>query len=184
MPDPISRALGQAALSWGPSAPALLRDSIVAVAQFGILLAVVLVVAGAWGAGGRTPVGLVLALAPGVLAAALAYLTIHVIGLVAPVERPFVALGGTPLFVHAPDASFPSDHVTLGMSMLGSHIKDRRIQVAVALVVLLVGLARVAAGVHWLDDIVGGALIGLAFAWIGRTIWVAVLGRRRAGFEV
>jgi membrane-associated phospholipid phosphatase len=65
--------------------------------------------------------------------------------------------------------------------MLGARIADRRLQWATAVVVLLVGLARVLAGVHWLDDIVAGAILGLACAWLGRAIWVAAVGRWRGG---
>ena len=181
MPDPISHALASSVLAWGPGAPALTRAAISLVAQFGIGLAVLLVVLGAWLSGGRSIGGFAMAIAPGLIAAAIAIVTVHVIGDVAPVSRPFVALGGTPIFTHTADASFPSDHVTVGMSMLGARIADRRIQWAAAVVVLLVGLARVLAGVHWLDDIVAGAILGLACAWLARAIWAAAVGRRRGG---
>lgn len=187
MPDPISRALTQAVLGWGPGAPALARDAIAFVAQYGIFLAVLLVVVGAWLGGGRSPgggrslVGFAMALMPGLIAAAVAIVAVRVLGGLVPIDRPFVALGATPLFPHAADASLPSDHVTVGLSMLGVRIEDRRFQWAVAIVVLLVGAARVVAGVHWLDDVVLGALIGLACAGLGRGIWIALVGRRRAG---
>lgn len=179
MPDPISRAIATAVLAWGPGAPHLARTGIDLVAQTGIFLAVALVVLGAWLAGGRSIGGFVAAILPGLIGAALAILAAHVIGGLAPVDRPFVALGGTPLFTHAADASLPSDHVTIGMSMLGARISDRRIQWAVAIVVILVGLARVLAGVHWLDDVVLGALLGLACAWLGRAVAIVLIGRRR-----
>jgi undecaprenyl-diphosphatase len=179
MPDPISHALASSVLAWGPGAPELARAAISLVAQFGIGLAVLLVVLGVWLSGGRSIGDFGMAIAPGLIAAAIAIVTVHVIGDVAPVSRPFVALGGMPIFAHAADASFPSDHVTLGMSMLGARIADRRIQWATAVVVLLVGLARVLAGVHWLDDIVAGAILGLACAWLGRAIWVAAVRRWR-----
>jgi undecaprenyl-diphosphatase len=181
MPDPISHALASSIMTWAPGAPTLVRDAISLVGQFGIGLAVLLVVVGAWLSGGRTIGGFAMAIAPGLIAAAIAIVAVHVIGDLAPVSRPFVALGGTPIFHHAADASFPSDHVTLGMSMLGARIADRRLQWATVVVVLLVGLARVLAGVHWLDDIVAGAILGLACAWLGRAIWVVLAGRLRGG---
>ena len=179
MPDPISRALATAVLAWGPTAPGAVRAAIDLVGQAGIYLAVALVVAGAWLAGGRSVSGFVAAILPGLIGAAIAILVAHVIGGLAPIARPFVALGGSPLFGHAADASFPSDHVTIGISMLGARITDRRLQWAAAAVVLLVGLARVLAGVHWLDDVVAGALIGLVCAWLGRALAIVLIGRRR-----
>ena len=149
MPDAISHALASSIMTWAPGAPTLVRDAISLVGQFGIGLAVLLVVVGAWLSGGRTIGGFAMAIAPGLIAAAI--------------------------------ASFPSDHVTLGMSMLGARIADRRLQWATVVVVLLVGLARVLAGVHWLDDIVAGAILGLACAWLGRAIWVVLAGRLRGG---
>ncbi|TAM64776.1 MAG: phosphatase PAP2 family protein [Chloroflexota bacterium] len=181
MPDPLSRALADAVLAWGPGAPAIVRDAISLVAQFGIYLAVLLVVVGAWLAGSRTIEGFVMAILPGLIAAAIAIVVVRIAGGLFPVPRPFVATGLVPFFAHAADPSLPSDHVTVGMAMLGARIEDRRIRWAVAVIVLLVGLARVLAGVHWLDDIVLGALLGLACAWLGRLAWIAIVGRRRAG---
>jgi undecaprenyl-diphosphatase len=147
------------------------------IAEWGIAVAVALVALGTWLAGGRTVRGTLIAVAPGLLAAGLALVAVAFLGALIPADRPFVVAGQSALIRHAADASFPSHHATVGMAMLGARIDDRRIQWAIAAVVLLVGLARVLADVHWLVDVLGGALIGLACAWAGRTAWSAA--RRR-----
>jgi undecaprenyl-diphosphatase len=72
--------------------------------------------------------------------------------------------------------SFPSGHTliaaalypTLGM-LIASNLKDRRLKVYVfavaALLALLVGFTRVYLGVHYPSDVLGGWLLGLAFAF-------------------
>lgn len=72
--------------------------------------------------------------------------------------------------------SFPSGHTliaaflypTLGM-LIASNLKDRSLKVYVfavaALLALLVGFTRVYLGVHYPSDVLGGWLLGLAFAF-------------------
>jgi undecaprenyl-diphosphatase len=72
--------------------------------------------------------------------------------------------------------SFPSGHTlmaaflypTLGM-LIASNLKDRRLKIYVfavaALLALLVGFTRVYLGVHYPSDVIGGWLLGLAFAF-------------------
>jgi undecaprenyl-diphosphatase len=72
--------------------------------------------------------------------------------------------------------SFPSGHTliaaflypTLGM-LIASNLRDRRLKVYVfavaAVLALLVGFTRVYLGVHYPSDVLGGWLLGLAFAF-------------------
>jgi undecaprenyl-diphosphatase len=150
---------------------AALQVAVAWIAEWGIVAAVALVGVGTWLAGGRTVRGALVAVAPGLLAAGIAIVAVALLGTLLPTDRPFVVAGQAGLIAHAPDSSFPSHHATVGMSMLGARIDDRRLQVAVGAVVMLVGLARVLADVHWLADVLGGALIGLACAWTGRAAW-------------
>ncbi|HLH25438.1 MAG TPA: phosphatase PAP2 family protein [Chloroflexota bacterium] len=70
--------------------------------------------------------------------------------------RPFVALSVQPLFAHSASSSFPSDHALLGAALAGPLLWRRpREGVWLMLVVVLVGAARVAAGVHYLSDVLG-----------------------------
>lgn len=180
MPDSLSRAVEPTFLGWDGRAHGLFHALVAAVAQDGIVLAVALVMAGAWwaasGSAGDRLVDAVLRLVPGAVAVAIAFALAHVAGLLLPESRPFVLLGQPALFAHAPDASFPSDHVSGGMALLASRVGPGA-RTATAIVVVAVGIARVASGVHWPDDIVGGAIIGLAVAWLVSSAWSAVLER-------
>jgi membrane-associated phospholipid phosphatase len=181
MPDPLSRALAPTFFRWDASMPSAPATVISDMAQYGIVLAILAVGLAAFWASRGTAVDRIvdtaLRLAPGVVAVVIAFAAAHVAGLLLSEPRPFVVLAQQPLFVHAPDGSFPSDHVTAGMSMLAARIGSRG-RLLTAIIVALVGLARVVAGVHWLDDIVGGAIIGLAVAWLVSAAWGFVpLGR-------
>lgn len=75
--------------------------------------------------------------------------------------RPFDVYGFSPLIPESGN-SFPSGHMTfyfaLAMVML---FWSRRWGVRYLVLALLIGLARIYAGVHWPLDILGGALIGI-----------------------
>ncbi len=70
-------------------------------------------------------------------------------------------------------ASFPSSHTLLGITVFGSaalqfkrRLSDKKLRTAVVLIcqilTLLIILFRLLCGLHWLTDILGGALIGSA----------------------
>jgi len=181
MPDPLSRALAPTFFRWDASMPSALASVVSDMAQFGIVLAVLVVgLAALWASQGSAVdrvVDTVLRLVPGVAAVVVAFAAAHVAGMLLSEPRPFVLLAQQPLFAHAPDGAFPSDHVTAGMSMLAARIGPRG-RILTAIIVALVGAARVVAGVHWLDDIVGGAIIGLAVAWLVSMAWGFVPARR------
>ncbi|NNN09335.1 MAG: phosphatase PAP2 family protein [Acidimicrobiaceae bacterium] len=79
--------------------------------------------------------------------------------------RPFVTEHITPLFAHAPDNGFPSDHALLtsflGFSVLPYSKKVGAVLLAIA---VAVGAARVAAHVHSPIDIVGSFVFSAAAA--------------------
>jgi len=78
--------------------------------------------------------------------------------------RPFVAHPATVhlLAAHAPDASFPSDHVTaacaIAVALLAYH---RRLGVVALLFAALLAYARVYIGVHYPGDVLGGMFPGM-----------------------
>lgn len=101
-----------------------------------------------------------------------------------PRERPFVAFPDRVrhvALVVRPD-SFPSIHATGGFGLIGGVLFGhyRRWGVAMLPLGLLMIAARVAAGVHWPSDVLGGAALGMTtaavFAWVQRRFW---LGRGR-----
>jgi undecaprenyl-diphosphatase len=92
--------------------------------------------------------------------------------------RPFVQDGIMPLFPHAATNGLPSSHMlfaaTLAMSVWTC---DRRMGAALWVIALLVGAARVAAGVHHFIDIAGSALVAMAV--VGTIERLRNLRRRR-----
>ncbi len=93
----------------------------------------------------------------------LSYITGLLAGFVYYDPRPFVIMHITPLFMHAADNGFPSDHVLL-MGTLSAIVTAFNVELGVFLWILaiLVGTARVLANVHHLIDIM--ASIGIAVA--------------------
>lgn len=142
-------------------------DAVLAtVAVFGVG-AVVPVLAAAW-LGSRDGLRACLAALAG---AALALAASGAIGLLWDRPRPFVAGHFLPLIAHAPDASFPSDHLAvLGAVVLGLWFAARRLALLTAVIALVVAFARVYAGVHYVTDVVSGFALGLVCG--GAAWWV------------
>jgi len=96
--------------------------------------------------------------------------------------RPFVAHTATVhlLVAHAPDASFPSDHVTaacaIAVVLLAYH---RRLGVLALLFAALLAYARVYIGVHYPGDVLGGALLGTLGGWFLVTVLAPLMARLR-----
>jgi undecaprenyl-diphosphatase len=97
--------------------------------------------------------------------------------------RPFVHdPNSTPLFPHAPDNGFPSDHSAAAGLLAGLVLYWRRlVGLGVAVGAAVVAWARVAAHVHHAQDVLAGLAIGAVAAALA--IWVvgrvlAILIRR------
>ena len=134
---------------------------IVFVALYFLYLSVAVTVIFWWRCSRPTQIELLVRLiAGGLLALALATLAGHLYY----DPRPFVTEHVTPLFAHAADNGFPSDHALLtsflGFSVLAYSKKVGALLLALA---IAVGSARVAAHVHAPVDIVGSFVIS-AFA--------------------
>lgn len=125
------------------------------------------------------------------LAAALGLAVAHGIATVWDRPRPFEAHSGVHLFVAASgDPSFPSDHATAAFAIAVSlFLRSRRVGLLALAMAVVLGLARVAVGVHYPADVLGGAMIGTAAAlvlwiepvrsWLDRLAdWVASLYER------
>ena|SRR3989338_1629926 len=86
--------------------------------------------------------------------------------------RPYEVLSFEPLLTNG-SGSFPSGHMAL-LFALGTALffLNRRWGVWFLALSFLVGLARVAAGVHWPTDILGGAVLGALSALLAkRLVW-------------
>lgn len=79
--------------------------------------------------------------------------------------RPFVELSVTTLVHHAPTASFPSGHATFSFFLaFALFLYNKKWGWAATIMAILVAWGRVAVGVHWPSDVIGGAVIaGLVF---------------------
>ncbi len=77
--------------------------------------------------------------------------------------RPFVVSHTTPLFPHAPDNGFPSDHALL-TGTLAALITAFSVPLGLFMwfLAFLIGASRVLAGVHHALDIIGSFLIAAA----------------------
>jgi undecaprenyl-diphosphatase len=83
--------------------------------------------------------------------------------------RPFVVGNFTPLIAHAADNGFPSDHTLLSAAVATAvYFFHRKLGIALLTLSVLVGLSRVAAGVHHLLDIVTSVVIAFV---IGLIVW-------------
>lgn len=101
------------------------------------------------------------------LPAVIAWFLVDAIKFFSPFPRPFMELGLIPLVsVSDPLGSFPSGHAT-AFAALGMTIwfRDKKIGSLFLAAAALVGLARVAAGVHHPLDILAGLLFGAAIAF-------------------
>lgn len=80
--------------------------------------------------------------------------------------RPFVVNNFIPLITEN-DFSFPSGHMTFFFALSTViYVHDKKWGVWFMIASALMGIARIAAGVHWPSDIIGGAAIGIAIGWL------------------
>ena len=93
--------------------------------------------------------------------------------------RPFVALPDvTQLIYITPYDSFPSGHATAFAAIATAmFLYNKRVGVWFIFAALLVGMARIAAGVHYPIDILTGYLIGFAVTFFAYKLWTKVSKR-------
>lgn len=87
--------------------------------------------------------------------------------------RPFEVLTNVhQLISHAGGGSFPSGHAAFYFAVAGGlYFIDKRLGVLMLVGSLLIGVARVASGIHWPSDILGGLAIGMLCGFVaGRII--------------
>ncbi|MEU1178014.1 phosphatase PAP2 family protein [Streptomyces sp. NPDC005820] len=142
------------------------------VGEYGLLLAMVVLILWCWASGRRKEQGAeeaassVAALVWAPLAAAIAVLVnVPIRGFVER-PRPFLDHQGLEVLVSGKtDYSFVSDHATLTMAMgVGLFVANRRFGLVGIGIALLEGFCRVYMGVHYPTDVVGGFALGTAVA--------------------
>lgn len=81
--------------------------------------------------------------------------------------RPFVVEHVKPLIAHAADNGFPSDHMLLAMAIASVvFVYNRKYGIVLAIVAVFIGVSRVLAKVHHVEDIVGSAVIAIVTTYI------------------
>ncbi len=115
-----------------------------------------------------------------VLVIGILYVISFIIGYLLFEPRPYT-IGLTNLLINEPMTakSFPSDHAAIAFVLaLGFWRLDKRWW-PMLLVALLVAIARVAAGVHYLYDVAAGAILGILVSFIVEKIYNNFLARLR-----
>ena len=98
-----------------------------------------------------------------ILAGASAYILAKIAGKVYYDPRPFVAEHLRPLVAHAADNGFPSDHALFTATLTAAtYFFNKKIAVGMALLTVVVGIARGAALIHSPLDIAAGWILGIA----------------------
>ncbi|MFF4486792.1 phosphatase PAP2 family protein [Streptomyces sp. NPDC001544] len=153
------------------------------VGEYGLLLAMVLVVVWCWWSvrrrarSGDEAAGAVAALVWAPLAAGVAVLVnVPIRGFVER-PRPFVDHQGLDVLVSGKnDYSFVSDHATLTMAVaVGLFVADRRFGLLGIGLALFEGFCRVYMGVHYPTDVIGGFALGTAVALLLSPVAMALL---------
>ncbi|MCL4405363.1 MAG: phosphatase PAP2 family protein [Patescibacteria group bacterium] len=110
----------------------------------------------------------------GIIIAPLAYVLSRIAGYLYYNPRPFVVGDFTPLIAHAADNGFPSDHVllTAAVAMI-VWFYNKKLSVVLWSLAILIGVARVLAGVHHVADILGSVLLVL----ISGIVYYLAVGR-------
>ena len=100
------------------------------------------------------------------------YVASEVLGTLWPRERPFEKHADVAdLARHQGGRSFPSRHVASGLAMAAVGAQEHpRLGVLMAGVASLLGLSRVAAGLHYPSDVLGGAAIGAVIGRYARSL--------------
>lgn len=87
--------------------------------------------------------------------------------------RPFVMDVGRTLIYHAPNGSFPSDHMLIFSSIAFSYLfsAQRKLGVVLLPMAWLVAWSRVYLGVHFPLDMLGAFILAFVLNYFGLTLW-------------
>lgn len=102
---------------------------------------------------------------------AIAYVLARIAGLFYSHVQPFVVNNTTPLIPHVTNNTFPSDH-TLVAAVLATIVLlyNRNLGLLLWVCALIIGAARVYAGLHYPVDIAASAALAVMTVWLVRLI--------------
>ena len=110
-----------------------------------------------------------------IIAGAIAFMLSRIASKLYYDPRPFVTEHVKPLIAHANDNGFPSDHALLTMTLTAiTYFYNKKIALAMLLLTVIVGVARILAKIHSPLDIGAGWLFGIVGAVAGYylTLWL------------
>lgn len=85
--------------------------------------------------------------------------------------KPFTSLGAQVILYHNTDSAFCANAAVLGFALAFSVLLyNRKVGAVMVTLASFMGLARIAAGVHYPLDVAGGLLLGLACALLFRAL--------------
>jgi len=86
--------------------------------------------------------------------------------------RPFLEFQNVSSLIHKTDFSFPSGHATFYMALaFAIFFSHKKIGYVFMFFALLIGIARIIAGVHFPIDILGGFILGILTAYLVRFLY-------------
>ena len=113
------------------------------------------------------------------IALPLGYALARLAGLFFAHNQPFAVDGFEPLIPHNIDNSFPSDHVLIGGVFASvALLADRRVGLVLWALTLLVGFARMLAGLHYGVDVLAAAVLALGSVFLAHKAVLWVGGRQ------
>ena len=102
-----------------------------------------------------------------VVALPVAYALARLAGAFFSHPQPFSVSGTEPLIPHIIDNAFPSDHTLIGGVFASvAFLADRRVGIVLWVLALLVGVARVMAGLHYVVDILAATLLAAGTVFV------------------
>lgn len=109
------------------------------------------------------------------LAAALVsrFAIVEIIRLILPRPRPYMYFNFEPL-ISEPllnSSAFPSGHAAFLFAFITTLSLYNKRAASLYVIAILVGIARVFAGVHWLSDVIAGAVVGIVTALLANLAW-------------
>ena len=86
-------------------------------------------------------------------------------------QRPFEAVSGVKSLIGWPlGASFPSGHAMFFSALAsGMYVGNKELGLLFACLALVIGVSRIAVGVHWPTDIIAGLILGWLVAGVSHT---------------
>ncbi len=97
----------------------------------------------------------------------LGYALARLAGLFFSHPQPFAVGGFEPLIPHDIDNSFPSDHTIIGgVFASAAFLADRRFGLCLWALTIIMGLCRIAAGLHYPVDIIASCVLAVAAVWV------------------